>query len=532
VKLCITCHTSQIIDPSTGETVDHIDADTGNNIDLKIMAHKIHYGAELPSVEDGTPYQIIGFRDSVHDYSMSEFPQDIRNCTKCHTDAAAQGDNYKNNPTRAACGSCHDNVDFSTGENHPAVQLTDNNCSGCHVPNSGTEFDISVDGAHTVLLRSRDLPGMNYEIVSVTSSETGSNRVRPGEHVEIVYSIKTDSGAVIDPMDMDFLEITIAGPTLDYDIQDYNGDGVLTPGEENVLREFPANGSTGPDASGNFTYTFNGMIPNDASGTYAIGIAGRIERTVGGEGLILREVVEESGRNVVAYFPVTDTVAQMRRLVVDNSVEDDLCSSCHGEFSKDFSIHGNIRNNTEYCVLCHNPSNDDINRRPVDGGSAVTTSIDFRQMIHKIHTGEELTNKPYIIFGFGGSLHDFSNIVFPGQTNDCESCHIRNTNILDPGNGILGQGIVSTLNRLFSKQGDNNVVQNTFSLEPVINVCTSCHDNLIVTATGSSITEENHIGGAQPESACVDCHIAGAPLGAQEAHLVPLSPELRINRPQ
>lgn len=532
VDLCITCHTSQIIDPDTGDTVDHVDPDTNNNLGLAIMAHKIHYGAELPSVQNDMPYQIIGFMDSVHDYSESVFPQDIKNCTKCHTDNATQGDNFKNNPTRAACGSCHDDVDFATGENHPVVQLTDNNCSGCHIPDSGNEFDISVVGAHTVTLKSRTLPGLNLEIVSVQSAETGANRVAPGQHARVTYSLKTDNGTVINPQDMDSLSLVIAGPTTDYDIQDYNGDGLLTPGSENVLRENPINNSAGPDASGNFTYTFNGMIPNNASGTYAVGIEGRIERMVGGEGLILNEVVEEAGRNVVRYFPVTDTVAQMRRLVVDNSVEDDFCSSCHGEFSKDFSVHGNLRNNTEYCVLCHNPSNDDITRRPVNGGSATTTSINFRQMIHKIHTGEELSNQPYIIYGFGGNENDYSNIVFPGQTNDCESCHIRNTNILDPGDGILGEGIMSTLTRLFNKVGDTNNVINTFSIEPVIDVCTSCHDNLNVTAAGDALTGDNHLAGPQPESACIDCHSAGDPLGAQEAHLMPLPSDLRINRPQ
>ncbi len=525
-KLCITCHTSEIVDPDTGERIPHIDGVTGNNIGLKIMAHKIHMGAELPSVQDGGEYIVGG-----HDYSHLEFPQDIRNCTKCHNNAA-QADNYKDNPTRAACGSCHDNIDFQSGDGHPNVQLTDNNCSGCHVPDSGTEFDISVVGAHTVPLKSKSLPGVNFEIVSVTSNETSANKVGPGQHAKVVYSIRTNSGAIINPSDMGFLELTIAGPTDDYDIQDYNGDGVLTPGEENILREFPAGGSTGPDANGNFTYVFNGMIPLDASGSYAIGLAGRIPRNVGGDGLVLNETVNEAGRNVVKYFPVTDTVAQMRRLVVDNSVEDDYCTSCHGEFSRDFSIHGNIRNNTEYCVLCHNPSHDDIAVRPLVGGSAVTESINFRKMIHKIHTGEELNNKPYIIYGFGGSLHDFSEVLFPGATNDCESCHIKNTNALDPGKGILGPGIMSTLTRRFTKSGDDNVIQQTFSVEPVITVCTSCHDHLIVNASGNGIMADGHLGGARNEDECVDCHIAGDPLGAQEVHLPGLSPDLRINRPQ
>ena len=68
VKLCVTCHQPQTVDP-----------DTGNTVDFKVMVHKIHRG-ELPSVEAGTPYIIIGNSQSVHDFSDVVFPQDIRNC--------------------------------------------------------------------------------------------------------------------------------------------------------------------------------------------------------------------------------------------------------------------------------------------------------------------------------------------------------------------------------------------------------------------------------------------------------------------
>jgi len=59
---------------------------TGNTVDMKVMVHKIHYGPNLPSVKAGKPYQIIGFGQSVADYSDVTFPQDIRNCTTCHKD--------------------------------------------------------------------------------------------------------------------------------------------------------------------------------------------------------------------------------------------------------------------------------------------------------------------------------------------------------------------------------------------------------------------------------------------------------------
>ena len=516
VPVCVLCHTPQNTDP-----------ETGNSLDFKVMIHKIHRGAMLPSVEAGTPYVIGG-----NDFSEVEFPQDIRNCTKCHSSQATQSDDYKNIPSRAACGSCHDDVNFETGENHGGgVQLNDGNCSGCHIPDSGVQFDRSVTGAHTIPLRADTLPGVNFEIVDVRSAETGSTTVAPGEHAVVTYSIKTDTGEVVDPKDMDSTSLVIAGPTTDYNIQDYHGNVPPVPGEDNVLRERQAQDSVGPDASGNFTYTFKGMIPPNGTGTYAVGIEGRITRTVGGNNLILQEEVEEAGQNVVFYFPVTDPVAMPRRIVVDNTTQDQFCNACHGTFSKDFSIHGNLRNNTEYCVLCHNPSNDDIETRPEDAAMP-TASINFRVMIHKIHTGENLTVKPYIIYGFGGTPHDFSNVLYPGNTADCEVCHLPGTNLLDPGRGILGPDILDTIVRDFTKVDDVLESWTNFTTTPIISTCTACHDDLGVNAAGDALTGENHLGGPQPESACVECHGVGEPLGVEKLHLPFLPPDQRINRPQ
>ncbi len=376
---------------------------------------------------------------------------------------------------------------------------------------------------------------MNFEIVDVRSAETGKQRVRPGDHAEVTFSLKTDAGAVVNLADMDSISLVIAGPTTDYNIQDYSGTGVETPGVDNFLRESPVDAAEGPDAEGNYKYTFQGIIPNDATGTYAVGIEGRIVRKVGGENLILFEDVDEAGKNVVRYFGVTDIIPVPRRVVVDNTTEDEFCNSCHGVFSEDFSVHGNLRNNTEYCVLCHNPSDDDISTRPVPDWTGsmtpTTTSIDFREMIHKIHTGENLSVTPYVIYGFRGSFNDFSDVLYPGATNDCRACHLPNTNILNPGTGILGPGILATVNRKFTKVGEENDVLETFSTQPVITVCTSCHDDVVVNAAGDALTGENHLGGPQPESACINCHAAGDPLGAAEVHLPPLSPAERINRP-
>ena len=122
-KLCVTCH-----NPTNG------DPESGNILDLKVMVHKIHSGKYLPSVNydfagnlnglyksnpdgaiKGTPYKIWGFNNAVLDASDILIPANPANCTVCHKNAA-DADNYKTKPTKEACGSCHDGIDFATGK--------------------------------------------------------------------------------------------------------------------------------------------------------------------------------------------------------------------------------------------------------------------------------------------------------------------------------------------------------------------------------------------------------------------------------
>ena len=48
----------------------------------------------------------------------TRYPQDIRNCDKCHDSlnaATPQASNWKNKPQAEACGACHDGINFRTG---------------------------------------------------------------------------------------------------------------------------------------------------------------------------------------------------------------------------------------------------------------------------------------------------------------------------------------------------------------------------------------------------------------------------------
>jgi OmcA/MtrC family decaheme c-type cytochrome len=103
VGLCISCHTDQTKDP-----------ETGNVLDLKVMIHKIHDGSQLPDVATA-PYRVVGFQQSVADFSKVSFPQDVRNCVTCHQ-GGAQSDFYMTMPSTKACTSCHDTTNPTTGE--------------------------------------------------------------------------------------------------------------------------------------------------------------------------------------------------------------------------------------------------------------------------------------------------------------------------------------------------------------------------------------------------------------------------------
>ena len=114
------------------------------------------------------------------------------------------------------------------------------------------------------------------------------------------------------------------------------------------------------------------------------------------------------------------------------------CNECH--FS--LSLHGRLRNNVEYCVLCHNPSKTDVTVRPNATNPAdkllPNQGINFNLLVHRIHFGPNATadgaKNPYIVVGFGGSHNDFSDFSIrqsvrpaPGDTRNCEMCHIGNS---------------------------------------------------------------------------------------------------------
>ena len=479
IDMCVLCHTPQSIDP-----------DSGNTLDLPVMAHKIHMGSQLPSVQAGIPYQIVGFQGSVHDWSTVVHPSDPRRCEVCHqqNSGATQAAAYLTRPTRVSCGSCHDNVNFTTGANHAGgPQSNDDRCAVCHIPQGEVDFDASIKGAHLVPQDSTNLKGLVFGIQKI-------EKELAGQQPRVTFTLKDKAGAPVSLSDLNNLSFVMAGPTKDYGYTSFGSD-VSTPGY--VSESATSKAQCGGD--GVCTYTFSHSVPSDARGTFAIGMEGRRTETLL-LGTSTPTDVQYGGENKVAYFSVDGSPVQPRHQVVQIA----NCNQCH----YDLSFHGDNRNDIEMCVLCHNPSNTDIAQRSSATDPAERTKppqgINFNLMIHRVHTGTNLVDagKTYTVIGRNGSVHDFTKVRYPalspqgsaGDTRHCAKCHINGSQSTSLG-----------LNEVLDPQGFINPVK------PNSSACIGCH----VTAAVSShaLANTTPIG-----ESCTVCHSSGSAFAVDKSH--------------
>lgn len=453
VEMCILCHTPQTINPDTGLTQD-----------MPVLIHKIHMGKNLPSVQAGTPYR-IWHRGAWSDFSNVGFPSgtdELKTCTVCHQNAP-QANNYMTVPTRAACGACHDNVNFDTGKGHSdaqIVQVDDKNCSTCHVPQGSIEFDASVKGAHTIGTRSAQLPGVKFSIVSVTNA-------KPGQKPTVTFTVTDNSKQTVDITKMSNLSLILAGPTTDY-------NGYIS---EDVRKTATLTG-------GQYVYNFNGTIPAGATGSFAVAIEGYNNVTIY-PGTSAQQTVRDVGFNQVYYFSVDGSKVAPRRQVVSGAT----CNTCHEKLA----VHGGFRQNIEYCTVCHNPAVTDISMR---AKGDTPESINFKTMIHKIHTGENLTTD-FTVMGHGNSVNNFNEVAYPGDRRDCQQCHVGTSYLVPLPAGAVGQ---TSPRDYITNQGATTAA------------CLSCHTTKAA-ASHASINTSSTLG-----ESCEACHSTGMQSGVDKVH--------------
>ena len=527
VELCVTCHNPDLYDPDTEDTHN---PGTGamNPLDMKVLVHRIHQGKELPSLVNAAERGDIGFKYSVVGYQGSElviaevlpdnsdpgtlpeisgiaFPRDQQNCTTCHVGGADSG-RHRTTVTREACGSCHDDVWFgplpapSTMDPHAGGAFTtDTACTSCHVAEMAVEFDLSVEGAHVIPTRSSQLPGLEYSIESVAYLASD---------VSLVFSVKNGDGTPVTSLaGLSSIAAIVNGPTSDYRLDNYyrrdlKPISVYDPGSQTWLATLPAR--TGSDPH----FPNGKVVPPGGAGTFAVGLEARRSVAVPGYGN-----VTEGAPNPVAYFTVDGSPVSPRRTVV----ETEACNVCHDRLE----LHGGQRREVEYCVMCHNPQNVDWSARPKTAGNvslAVTEdgieerSIDFRTIIHKIHTGEELdASVPYVIYGFGSRPFVFDEVRFPGDRRRCTTCHAEDTFLVE---AVPDDALPVTANETGTLLHSASIAHAPGETEipPVTAACIACHDS-----AGARIHAELNTNASGQES-CVVCHGENREFSVREVH--------------
>ncbi|GAB4136726.1 MAG: hypothetical protein Fur0037_01460 [Planctomycetota bacterium] len=269
VKNCVLCHTAGSEDFNTPTVAN---GTPGVTLEFKVMIHKIHAAAHLPSVLGvatnangsrnyaATPQPLLYMddNDAIEDFSDHQFPvwpnftigmpRDIGYsslapaeqaledailkgpvaCAKCHGDpdgagplpAPANGSLIYAQPSRRACGACHDDINWSypytSNQQTMPPQPNDAVCKDCHAPED-------IQAAHTHPLKDPTVAnGVKFVVTSVTDANGNSNgKLDPGERVQITFRVEDNDGNPIAASSLGRIEAVLSGPTTNPQAMNY-----------------------------------------------------------------------------------------------------------------------------------------------------------------------------------------------------------------------------------------------------------------------------------------------------------------------
>ncbi len=520
VQYCVICHNPSSIDPSSG-----------NTLDFSVMIHKIHMGVDLPSVVAGTNYYIFGYQNQIFDFSNVAYPQTdlsdnssavsgsgTRFCTTCHEPddpSAPQSGDYQTVIVAATCASCHDNIDFATGQGHDGIIATDAQCSTCHGPTSTLDNGtLQVAAAHALGVDAA-AGKFAFKIVNVANTAPGDT---PSVTLEVVNPDANDAPYTLPgPFVGGSLSVDMAWPTEGF--QNIGSDSATaTSGTPNQPVSINFLGSNVTDnGNGTFTALSPVPIPTTASGSGQMAVEGRVPvalPNVSGSGTT---TVNLGIDGVTDDFPITDASAVAPAQIVSIA----KCDACH----HDLSEHGQLRTNKiELCAACHNADATDIGEHtaasgacgPVgSAGANPVQSIDFAIFIHEIHASgavDAAGNLRYpnglTICSFGARPQTF-NVAYPGNLEDCNACHVNNSYYPVSDAQALGPtvGLDPTA---------RTTLTDDVAVSPNAAICASCHtsqtaEEHMIQNGGDFTATKSATGALVPSSVetCALCHGPG-----------------------
>ena len=496
---------------------------------------------------------------SYTDVVFPAMPNGERDCTTCHTD-----DRWKQKPSRMACGTCHDNVYFSTGTLSPprqfgtacttdgdcspygsyvscdptskqcirashAIQTDDTQCAGCHAADTGLA-PISV--AHAIVQRTQD-PGLQVVNVVLSGGTGAMGTFNFGDTPSLSFGVVDGAGTTLADLITNpvySMNMTLAGPTSD--------PQQLYASALNLKTTLTYDATTKL-----FSWTFPSPLPTSAlppldttvpfsrpnpPGTYTAWLYVGKTTTIDGA----------ENRNTGDAFLQMD-IGTTAPVVPRQVIADASCNTCH----VNVQAHGGTRQNAAGCFTCHTAGALDLGAGAVGiacttdaqcpghaagwescGGSGkcvVTTdptpnaSIDFRVLIHKIHYARLLegyaeegnigsSSGKLTILAYRNTLTDLSHVLLPQDVRSCKTCHSDTAAVCSEA-APCGYGQTCT----------SGACVNTSWLAPSATVCLACHDAADAFAHTQLNTYASPTG---PVETCTVCHGTGAAFAVDVVH--------------
>jgi OmcA/MtrC family decaheme c-type cytochrome len=389
-EYCAVCHNPATTDPDSGESVD-----------LAYMAHSIHRGENRSN-----PFIVYGFNGTLFDAGEVTYPQPISFCETCHVKSASmpQGDDWKANPSAAACGGCHDAGLNKTGPSAttglytytythsstllpPGFTPADGTCAGCHKADgvAGDSLASHQKNPDRQAIENGSL--FTYKILSVDNAVAG-------QAPKVTFQILGADGL---PMNVKAittgrLRLDFAWSTADiHNVADVAGDKYQASRGEATVIDLIANvASVVDNGNGTFSYTLAQVLP-----------AGFDDVTLG-KGLMVvlegRRVMPD-GSNAYPNSAYAFGGGAAREKIVDQA----KCETCH----KRLALHGGSRaGDPIICTVCHNSS---------VGGTFDTDTfgpLALGAFIHNLHAS---------------NVVPFGAVTYPQSLARCTGCHVDGT---------------------------------------------------------------------------------------------------------